>query len=422
MASGRVLTLARSLSTEPGEEGWSACSSGPRCGGCGSSRGLRSGRSAGARVCTGRRFGGRCARRRRLSMSARHGGRSSIGSRTRLLRDDAEIESQRIREILVGLGFDGGKTIVDEYVREVRPLFSDQRTFQRTVYRPGDVLQFDLWQPKREVPVGYGQTRKGYVVVGALGFSRYGAGALVFSKEAPDVLWGMRRCVWRIGALPERLVVDREGCLHAGGGRPSEEFASLCGQLAVGWRILDRRDCEAKGVIERLQGFMETSFEPGRSFCNELDFQDQLDRWFDERANVRLHRTLRERPVDRLARERESLRALPERGPDLDRRIVLRVPPQPYVRVDRNDYSLDPRLVGRRVEMRVSQREVLAVALDTGELACRHRRVFAAGEEITDPAHQQALERQRQARYAGKPPAGEDVEVRDLAVYDGLAA
>jgi transposase len=340
----------------------------------------------------------------------------------RLLRDDAEIESQRIREILIGLGFDGGKTIVDDYVREVRPFFLDQRSYQRTVYRPGDVLQFDLWQPRREIPVGYGQARKGYVVVGALGFSRFGSGALVFSKEAPDVLWGMSRCARRIGALPGRLVVDRERCLHAGGGRPTDEFASFCGQLSVGWRILDPRDCQAKGVVERLQGFMETSFEPGRSFCNELDFQDQLDRWFDERANVRLHRALRERPVDRLEREREALRPLPEPGPDLDRRIVLRVPPQPFVRVDRNDYSLDPRLVGRRVEVRVSQREVVAVALDTGELAASHRRVFAAGQEITDPAHQAALERLRLARLRGKPPAGEDVELRDLSVYDRLAA
>ena len=66
-------------------------------------------------------------------------------------------------------------------------------------------------------------------------------------------------------------------------------------------------------MIERLQGFMETSFEPGRAFANELDFQDQLDGWFDERANVRLHRSLRERPVDRLERERTLLRALPGR-------------------------------------------------------------------------------------------------------------
>ena len=340
----------------------------------------------------------------------------------RLLREDPEIESQRIRELLTEEGFEGGKTIVDDYVRGVRPLFADQRTFQRTVYRPGDVLQFDLWQPKREIPVGYSQTRKGYVVVGVLGYSRFGAGALVFSKEAPDVLWGMRRCVWRTGALPGRLVVDREGCLHAGGGRPTEEFAGFCGQLSVGWRILDPGDCQAKGVGERLQGFMETSFEPGRSFVNELDFQDQLDRWFDQRANVRLHRTLRERPVERLEREREHMRALPETGPDVDRRIVMRVPPQPYVHVDRNDYSLDPRLVGRRVDVRVSQREIVAVALDTGELVAKHRRVFAAGQELTDPAHQQALEQLRLERYRGKPPAGEDVQVRNLAVYDGLAA
>jgi transposase len=339
-----------------------------------------------------------------------------------LLREDPEIESQRIREILIESGFEGGKTIVDDYVREVRPFFRDQRTFQRTVYRPGDVMQFDLWQPKREIPVGYSQTRKGYVVVGVLGYSRFGSGALVFSKEAPDVLWGMRRCVWRIGSLPERLVVDREGCLHAGGGRSTEEFASFCGQLSVGWRILDPGDCQAKGVSERLQGFMETSFEPARSFCNELDFQDQLDRWFDQRANVRLHRTLRERPLDRLEREREALRPLPEPAPDLDRRVVLRVPPQPYVHVDRNDYSLDPRLVGRRVEVRVSQREIVAVALGTGELVAKHRRVFAAGQEITDPAHQAALVRLRVARYGGKPPAGEDVQIRDLSVFDRLVA
>jgi hypothetical protein len=78
-------------------------------------------------------------------------------------------------------------------------------------------------------------------------------------------------------------------------------------------------------------------------------------------------------------------------------------------------------LVGRRVEVRVSQREIIAVALDSGELACRHRRVFAAGQELTDRAHQQALERLRLARYRGKPPAGEDVQVRDLSVFDRLA-
>ena len=338
----------------------------------------------------------------------------------RLLDEDPEIESQRIRELLAARGYAGAKTITDDYVREVRPFYLARRTFQRTEYTPGDVLQLDLWQPKVAIPVGYGQTRKGYVVVGALGYSRVGAGALVFSKEAPDVLWGMWRCLGRIGGLPRRLVVDREGCLHAGGGRPTDAFAGFCGRLAVGWKILDAGDCQAKGVVERFQGFMETSFEPGRGFANELDFQDQLDGWFDERANVRVHRTLRERPLDRL--EREPLRALPEPGPELERRFVVRVPAQPYVRVDRNDYSLDPELVGRRVEVRVSQREVCAVALDSGVLAACHRRVFAAHQQLTDPAHHACLERQRIERYRGQRPVDDEVQVRDLAVYDRLAA
>ncbi|MGH9062033.1 MAG: Mu transposase domain-containing protein, partial [Acidimicrobiales bacterium] len=127
------------------------------------------------------------------------------------------------------------------------------------------------------------------------------------------------------------------------------------------------------GVVERLQGYMETNFEPGRRFANHLDFQLQLDAWF-AKANQRTHKTLRCRPIDRLAEEREAMRALPRRELDLDDRIVIRVPADPHVRVDTNDYSLDPALVGRRVEVRISQREITAVALDTGEVACRHER------------------------------------------------
>jgi Integrase core domain len=210
------------------------------------------------------------------------------------------------------------------------------------------------------------------------------------------------------------LVCDREGALHAGGGHPSEPFAAFCGELGVGWRILEARDPQSKGVVERLQGYAETSFEPGRPFASELDFQQQLDRWFDERANVRLHRTLRCRPLDRLAEELTVMRPLPERMPDVDRRLVTRIAPDPYVRVDSNDYSLDPRLVGRRIELRVSQREVLAVALETGELAAQHRRSFARYRTITALEHARAL---RELRGA---PGEPEVEQRPLARYDQL--
>jgi len=158
--------------------------------------------------------------------------------------------------------------------------------------------------------------------------------------------------------LPETLVWDRQSGLHGGGGRPTAEFAGFCGALKVGWYFCERGDPQAKGVVERLQDFIERSFEPGRCFANELDYQLQLDAWFDERANPRLHRTLRARPIDRLIEERTVMAPLPAVAPETDRRWVLRVPADPYLRFDTCDYSLDPGLVGRRVEVRVSAHEV----------------------------------------------------------------
>jgi hypothetical protein len=171
-----------------------------------------------------------------------------------------------------------------------------------------------------------------------------------------------------------------------------------------------------KGCVERLQGYMETNFEPGRKFANHLDYQLQLDDWF-EKANARTHKTLRARPIDRLIEEREVMRPLPEREPDTDRRWVVRVPPDPHVRFDTVDYSLDPTVVGRRVEVRVSQREVVAVVRDTGELACRHERSFARSRTITALEHARAL----RARH-GQPRDELLVEQRPLSVYDQLIA
>jgi transposase len=334
----------------------------------------------------------------------------------RLLRDDPRLPGVRVLELVRELGYEGGHSILHEYLKELRPLYLPRpRTFQRTQYRPGEVLQFDLWEPREQVPVGHGQTRRGYVVVGCLGYSRAGAGVLVFSKEAPDLLWGMSVCLWRLGGLPKMLVWDREGALHGGGGRPTDAFAAFCGTLRVGWHFCQAADPQAKGVVERLQGFLETSFEPGRAFANELDFQEQLDRWFDTRANARVHKTLRCRPAERLGEEQEAMRPLPEERPDVDRRFVTRVPPDPYVRIDTCDYSLDPTLVGRRVDVRVSQREVTAVCLDTGELACAHQRSFAPHRTLTALEHARRLREQRTGE-----PLEPQVELRPLARYDAL--
>jgi hypothetical protein len=107
---------------------------------------------------------------------------------------------------------------------------------------------------------------------------------------------------------------------------------------------------------------------------------------------------------------------LPERLPDTARRWTTRFPPDPHLRIDTNDYSLDPALVGRRVEVMVDQRTVSAACLDTGEVACRHARVFARHRTIT------ALEHARALKVGRGVPTETPVEIRPLDRYDALIA
>lgn len=332
-----------------------------------------------------------------------------------LLRRDPRLPGPRIMELIAASGYGGGRTILFDYLREARPRFAPPRTYQRTAYRPGEILQFDLVEPRTEIPVGYGQTRRAWVLSAALGYSRAGAGALIFSRQIPDLIWGMSRCISQLGALPETLVWDREAAIHAGGGRPTEAFAAFCGSLPVAWRILEARDPESKGVLERLHRFMRTNFEPARRFRDPDHFQASLDQWM-AKANEREHATLHERPVDRLALERRQMRALPKQMPATERRFTMRVPPQPYLRFDTNDYSIDPRAVGQRIEVRVGQRALLGACLDSGEIVARHPRSFAKRRTFTDPAHQALLEALRGSRRH------RDVTVteRPLARYDAL--
>ncbi len=151
-------------------------------------------------------------------------------------------------------------------------------------------------------------------------------------------------------------------------------------------------------------------------FANHIDFQLQLDAWF-EKANARTHKTLRCRPVDRLAEEHAAMGSLPAGELDLDERLVVRVPADPHVRIDTNDYSIDPGMVGRRVEVRISQREIIVRCLDSGELAGRHERSFAKHRTITSLEHARALRAHRQ-----EPEQGLEVQVRPLSVYDALSA
>jgi transposase len=338
-----------------------------------------------------------------------------------LLTENPTLSGVRIREEIQLLGYTGGKSILNELLVEIRPRFAPPpRTYQRTIYRPGELAQIDLMELGDQVPVGYSQTRKAYLLTLELPFSKKLSAELIFSKRFEDITFGVNSCLKQLGRLPKKLVLDREGALHKNHGSPSDPFAAYLGQLSLGWIILAARDAEAKGALERNHRFIHGNFEAGRRFANPADFRHQLDTWLSK-TSARRHRTTRRIIDEHFDQEKTSMRPLPKDLPDTSFRQVIRVPAQPYLRFDKNDYSLDPRMVGRRVEVRADQQAITATELDTGQTACRHGRIFAGGLTFTDSAHQESLDQMRADRLDYKPiPKDTEVEIRSLATYDQL--
>ncbi|MCF6470735.1 transposase [Nonomuraea sp. MG754425] len=224
-----------------------------------------------------------------------------------------------------------------------------------------------------------------------------------------------------LGATPKTLVWDNEGAI--GGwkrGRPQLTQDAEAFRGTLGARILQCRpaDPEAKGLVERANGYLETSFMPGRAFTGPHDFNTQLESWL-QRANQRHHRRLDCRPADRIGADRAAMVALPPVPPTVGWRSATRLARDHYVRVASNDYSVHPSVIGRLVEV-VADLEHVTVTC-AGQVVARHQRCWDVHQTLTDPAHAQAAATLRAARLPRvATPIDTEVEQRRLSDYDAL--
>jgi transposase len=317
------------------------------------------------------------------------------------------------------IGWERSLTVLKDRVRELRPLYLPPDPAGRTQYRPGELAQWDLWFPPADIPLENGEVAKPPVIVGLTGYSRMMVGEMIPSREAHDILSGNLACLQALGAVPKKGVYDNEGALVSRrGGKPilSEPFQRFRGTLGMGVVVLRPADPESKGIVERHNGYLETSFLPGRCFSSPADFNEQLAEWL-ERANRRVHATLRCRPIDRFEEDKAAMMALPPVLPDTALRLTTRLARDHWVRVGTCDYSVHPKVIGRMVEIRATPDEVVVTC--GSEVVARHLRSWAKHRTITDPEHDAARDVMRATRlHVPTTPLGDEVEVRDLSVYD----
>jgi transposase len=324
------------------------------------------------------------------------------------------------------IGWDRGLTVLKDRIRELRPAYLPPDPASRTAYEPGEVAQCDFWFPPVSVPGGPGQDRgpkRLPVLTMVSAYSRWMLAVLVPTRHAADLFAGWWQLIASLGGVPRALVWDGEGAVGRWRGGKSELTAqcqAFRGTLGTRVVVCRPADPEAKGLVERANGYLETSFLPGRRFASPADFNAQLAEW-TALANTRTRRVLGCAPADRIAADRAAMLALPPVAPETGWRQALRLPRDHYVRLDANDYSVHPGAIGRRVEVVAGLDRVRAFS--GGQLVADHERSWAWHQVITDPAHRAAAIALRRQRIGLLRPAGPEPEVeqRSLSVYDALA-
>jgi transposase len=332
----------------------------------------------------------------------------------------AEFPSMPASVIAERVGWSRSGSVLRSRVAELRPLFAPPDPASRTNYQPGELVQCDLWFPPVDIPLGHGQVGRPPVLVMVSGYSRVIAAVMLPSRQGPDLICGHWLLLQRFGMVPKVLVWDNEAAVGSWrGGRPklTAEFDGFRGLLGVRVIQCRPRDPEAKGLVERANGYLETSFLPGRTFTSAADFNTQLESWLVV-ANARHHRRLGCRPVDRWDTDRAAMLALPPVPPSLGWLMSLRLPRDYYVRVACNDYSVHPSAIGRRVDVLADLGTVTVTC--AGRAVASHRRCWAQHQSITDPDHRAAAEQLHQQPPVAPTSAASEVEQRSLADYDTI--
>lgn len=312
------------------------------------------------------------------------------------------------------VGWSGSPSWFRENVARLRPEQRRPDPADRLVWTPGDAAQCDLWFPPKRIPLEDGSDALLPVLVMVPGYSRYICGEMIPTRQTEDLLLGSWSLIDGFGRVPRRLIWDGETGIGRRG-RPAAGVAEFCGTLATRVHQLKPRDPESKGIVERRNGFFETSFMPGRTFVSPADFNAQFTDWL-ERANRRVVRTIKARPIDLVDADRAAMLALPPIPPTVGWSNTIRLGRDYYVRVDSNDYSVDPTAIGRMVTVTADLARV-RVRVD-GRLVADHARVWARHMTVTDPLHVAVADRLR-SEFACPPARADDGGLlRDLADYD----
>jgi hypothetical protein len=288
------------------------------------------------------------------------------------------------------IGWNQSMQILAEQVAELRLIYPHQlQDMSQSKYTPGEVAQCGLWFPPIEVPVGFGQLRSAQqlpVVTMITGYSRWLTAALIPSRHAKDLLGGLWELLKSLDAVPQVMTWDNDAAIsrwEAGRIRLSDECADFF--AALGAKVIIGRPADpwARGLIEGAQAYLERSFLPGRTFSSPANFNVQLRDWL-HMSNTRQRKPSELPPAELIDLDKRAMLRLPPIPPPSRWHLSVKVGSNPFVNFDSNNYSLNPAMIGRRVELFADLNQVRILC--DGKLTAAHSRSWARAQTIRNPA------------------------------------
>ena len=304
--------------------------------------------------------------------------------------------AQQIYQRLCEAGYQGGRTIVKDYVQRIRP--RAQAAFLKLDFAPGECAQVD-WGEYGTIAVGATRRRLSFFVM-VLCYSRRMYLEFTLSQTMEFFLACHENAFATFGGVVSRIMVDnlKSAVLHRlVGAAPVFNPKYLDFSRHWGFEITpcNIRAGNEKGRVENGVGYVKKNLLAGLELPDFCALQPQAKLWVDTVADVRKHEATHERPIDRFEAERAHLGRLNPAGFDLARVCTVRATKQFRVPLDSNHYSVPSKNAGQRLTLKAYADRVCIYERD--QLIARHPRSMDRHQDIEDPEHARELVVQRKS-------------------------
>jgi transposase len=289
-------------------------------------------------------------------------------------------------------GFDGGYTIVKDYVRQAR--LRHKEVFVPLAHPPGDA-QADFGEALVAIA---GVEQKGHFLCMDLPHSD-DCFVVAFPAENTEAfLEGHNQAFAYLGGVPRTILYDNTRIAVkeiAGDGerKPTEAFSRLQSHYLFAAKFGRPGKGNDKGNVEGLVGYARRNFMvpvPRAASWEELNAHlQQQCRQSRERKLWGHQETI----AERFERDRETLLPLPPAPLEACRKRTTRASSQALVRYETNDYSVPVEYGHRQVLVKAFVWEVVICA--ASEVIARHPRSYDREEMIFNPLHYLALLEQK---------------------------